>query len=53
MTALKANIFVPKLHVMTLHSRCSNINLKDIQHGGLKWFIWPRTEFSSCFPTTW
>jgi len=38
---------------MTLHSRCSNINLKETEHGSLKWFIWPRTGFSGCFPSTW
>jgi len=38
---------------MTLHNRRSKINLKDTELGGLKWFIWPRTGFSSCFPTPW
>jgi len=38
---------------MTGHSRCSNIILKDTEHGGLKCFIWPRTGFSGCFPSTW
>jgi len=38
---------------MTLQSRCPNIILKYTEHGGLKWFVWLRTSFSSCFPSIW
>jgi len=53
MTAMKGNLFFAKEHVVTQHSRCSNIYLKGTQQGGLKWFIWLRTGFSGCFPSIW
>jgi len=52
MTALEGNLFFPKQHIMTLRCRCSNINLKDTEHGALKRFIWPSTGFSGCLPST-